>query len=205
MAKFKYIVWDTETTGLPASYSDPCIKWPRLVQLGYVVVNHDGRVFAQGNPIIKPEGFVIPYEATKVHKITTEQALADGVELKKALEQFGKFWKECEFQICHNYDFDINILNGECVRVWGKPLFHLKPHVCTKKQTSDICKIKAKNSHGNGGWKWPKLEELHHHCFKTGFDNAHDGLADAAATHRCYEYLIEQGHKLPPRSTTTKF
>ena len=200
--QFKCIVFDTETTGLPARYTAHPKEWPRLVQLGYYVISWDDRVFAKSKQMVRPEGFEIPYLATKVHGITTEMATAEGFELEKVMTDFGKFWKNCQFMMCHNYKYDIGIVQGEAFRLWDKMPFSLKPHVCTMEQTRNICKLKQRNSHA---FKNPKLEELHQFCFNTGFSGAHDALADVDATWRCFDHLSRLGHKFEPIPNTFEF
>lgn len=41
--------------------------------------------------------------------------------------------------------------------------------------------------------KWPSLMDLHTYLFSTGFDGAHDALADVLACRRCYYALRAQG------------
>ena len=53
-----------------------------------------------------------------------------------------------------------------------------------------VCKIPFE---GRGGYKWPKLTELHQHLFNEDFEGAHDALADVMATVKCYFNLIKQG------------
>ena len=77
-----YLFFDTETTGLPRNWKAPVTdlnNWPRLVQLAYLYYDADGKKIMGGDCIIKPEGFTIPTDASRVHGITTERALEEGV------------------------------------------------------------------------------------------------------------------------------
>lgn len=81
-----YNFFDTETTGVPRDYKAPASNtrnWPRLVQLGWIVTDEEGNVLSQGNEIVKPEGFVIPADAARVHGITTERAQREGKPLRE--------------------------------------------------------------------------------------------------------------------------
>lgn len=57
------------------------------------------------------------------------------------------------------------------------------------KATVSYCKIPNKY----GGYKWPKLQELHEKLFGYEFDDAHDALADIEATFKCYWKLRKLG------------
>ena len=68
------LVYDTETTGLPRDWNAPLTdseNWPRLVQLAWQLHTPDGKLVSRGNRIVRPDGFTIPYNAAKVHGITT--------------------------------------------------------------------------------------------------------------------------------------
>lgn len=74
----KYIFFDTETTGVPKNYKAPSSNtdnWPRLVQLAWILTDDHGETINSGNLIVKPNGFTIPTEASRIHGITTEKAL----------------------------------------------------------------------------------------------------------------------------------
>ena len=85
------LFFDTETTGViprglehsPLNYAQ---RYPRIVQLSWQVC--DGPTVKEGDFIIRPDGFTIPDEAAAVHGITTERAIAEGVEYKTAFLQF---------------------------------------------------------------------------------------------------------------------
>ena len=69
-----YIIFDTETTGLPRDYNAPMSdvdNWPRLVQIAWQLHDERGKLLSNHNYIVKPEGVTIPYNAEKVHGIST--------------------------------------------------------------------------------------------------------------------------------------
>ena len=51
-------------------------------------MTEDGEKVSKGNYIIKPDGFTIPVEATKIHKITTKMALELGYDLSYIIDKF---------------------------------------------------------------------------------------------------------------------
>ncbi len=115
-----YLIFDTETTGLPHNYTAPITdldNWPRLVQIAWQLHDNKGGLISNGNFIIKPEGFTIPFNAEKVHGISTKRALAEGHELKEALAKFAEDLGKAQTIIGHNIDFDNRIVGAEFVRI----------------------------------------------------------------------------------------
>jgi DNA polymerase-3 subunit epsilon len=77
-----YLFFDTETTGRPKDYKAPISdvdNWPRLVQLGYLIYDETGDQLSQGEFIVRPDGFLIPEEASNIHGITNEIANSRGL------------------------------------------------------------------------------------------------------------------------------
>ena len=77
-----YLIFDTETTGLPQNWQAPLTdfnNWPRCVQLAWQVHDIKGKMIEVKNYIIKPEGYDIPFNAEKIHGISTERATKQGM------------------------------------------------------------------------------------------------------------------------------
>lgn len=186
-----YLFFDTETAGLPYDFSASTSRtgnWPRLVQLSWIAQDRHGNTISEGNYIIRPDGFEIPYEASDVHGITTEMALEEGTDLRTVLDEFMLDAYEARYLVCHNAAFDINVLGCEFYRIFGEDKIRWKPAICTMLASTEWCDLP-----GAYGPKWPKLQELHEILFGYEFDDAHDSSADVAATARCYWELREIG------------
>lgn len=186
-----YLFFDTETTGLPKDYKAPVSdlnNWPRLVQLAYLQFDTNGNELSSGDFIIKPEGFSIPVEVSKVHGITNEMALRHGSSLMFVLEVFTSLISYSEILVAHNMSFDEKIVGAEFLRASMNNPIHVKKKICTMKSTIDFCAITGKY-----GYKYPGLSELYQKLFNTGFDEAHNALADIRATARCFWELKRLG------------
>ena len=86
-----YLIFDTETTGLPKNWNAPATNihnWPRLVQIAWLIFDKLENQVESKNFIIRPDGFVIPPAATQVHGITMEKAQKEGDQLADVLQQF---------------------------------------------------------------------------------------------------------------------
>ncbi len=188
-----YLIFDTETTGFPKNFEAPHTdldNWPRLVQIAWQCHDEQGNLVAAQNHIIKPEGFTIPYNAEKVHGISTKIAQEEGKPLKEILEKFALDVAQSEILIGHNIQFDLNVTGAEFLRakvptqLWDK-----KPFDTKSEEAAAFCQLPG----GRGGkFKWPTLTELHKKLFGEAFGDAHDAAYDVAATARCFFGLLTQ-------------
>ena len=189
-----YLFFDVETNGLPLNYAAPATdtnNWPRIVQLAYQYYDEQGVLLEETNRIIKPEGFIIPEEATAIHGITHEQALKEGVLLIDALEEFLSYAQETQLFVAHNADFDSKVLDAELLRNKHELLLTASCECfCTMKHTTSICKLPGRY----GKYKWPRLEELHEFLFKQSFEGAHNALVDVQITAKCFFELKRLGY-----------
>ena len=186
-----YLIFDTETTGLPRDYSAPITQldnWPRLVQLAWQLHDHMGALQSSGNYIIRPEGFTIPFNSEQIHGISTERALREGVDLKEVLVIFRNDIDRAHFLVGHNVSFDERVMGAEYLRNKIPSAIMDKAKIDTKDEGTQFCAIP-----GPRGFKWPSLGELHHALFNKGFDDAHDAAADVEATTRCFLELVLLG------------
>lgn len=186
-----FLIFDTETTGLPLDKNAPLTNfdnWPRLVQLAWQIHDEKGKFIKAENHIVKPEGFIIPINASMVHGISTEHALNVGENLSDVLDIFTAALKEVKYVVGHNVRFDLNVVGCEYLRIKGvNPLDAMDViDTCTEK-TADFCKLGV----GRGGrHKLPKLAEIHQLLFNEGFDMAHNASADVEATARVFLELV---------------
>jgi len=183
-----YLFFDTETTGLPNNWNAPSSdtkNWPRMVQLAFILYDNNGNLIESRDFIIKPEGFIIPADVSKIHGITTERANREGVELNTVLDAFKVASEKATYLVAHNMEFDEKILGCEFIRRTGNDCLIGRKKFCTMKDSS-IIEFCAIPPFRYGSYKWPKLSELHYKLFGTFFEEAHNALADIQATARCF-------------------
>lgn len=186
-----YLFFDTETTGLPKSWKAPVTdlnNWPRLVQIAWIAYDKQGNKIDGKNYIIRPEGFTIPLEASKVHGISTERANQEGQILSNVLNEFERVIKNSENLVAHNMSFDEKIVGAEFLRNKMDNLIAMKNKICTMQSSTNFCAIP-----GPYGPKWPKLSELHLKLFGQEFEEAHNAAADINATAKCFWELRRLG------------
>jgi len=188
-----YLIFDTETTGLPKKWNVPFTdtdNWPRCIQIAWQLHDEMGNVLEHQDYLVQPEGFNIPYDAEKIHGISTELAEQKGVSLAEVLEKFNIAMSKTKFIVGQNVSFDLNIMGAEFHRLGVEnPLQELPVLDTCTEQTATLCQIPG----GRGGkFKLPTLTELHQHLFGVPFGDAHNATADVEATTRCFLELIRR-------------
>ncbi len=189
-----YLIFDTETTGLPKRWDAPITdtdNWPRCIQIAWQLHDAMGNCIDSQDYLVQPEGFNIPYDAEKIHGISTELAQEQGVPLAEVLEKFNEALSKTKFVVGQNVKFDLNIMGAEFVR--GDVANQLQElpvlDTCTE-HTASLCQIPGGRY---GKFKLPTLTELHEFLFNKPFAEAHNATADVEATTRCFLELIRLG------------
>ena len=188
-----YLIFDTETTGLPKNWKAPISdtdNWPRCVQIAWQLHDSMGQLIEHDAFLVQPVGYNIPYDAEQIHGISTDLALEQGVLLKEVLDKFNTALGKTTFVVGQNVGFDINIMGCEFFRLGiENPLATLPVLDTCTEVTAQICQIEG----GRGGkFKLPTLTELHQHLFGVGFGEAHNATADVEATTRCFLELLRK-------------
>ena len=195
-----FLIFDTETTGLPKKWSAPLTdfdNWPRAIQVAWQVHDKNGICISNQSFIIHPKGFSIPYDSEKIHGISTQLAKKIGVEIDFVLEKFSEDLNKSDFICGHNLNFDEKILGSEYLRINGQNPLQDFPKIdtCTE-ETAQICMLKG----GRGRkFKLPTLQELYNHLFNEKFESAHNASADVEATALCLFQLLKN-KKIHPAS-----
>ncbi|MEM9895394.1 MAG: DNA polymerase III subunit alpha [Bacteroidota bacterium] len=181
-----YRIFDTETTGLPHNKNAPLEdldNWPRLVQIAWQLHDERGKLLSSGNKIVRPDGFTIPFNAEKIHGISTDRALEVGEELNGVLDSFSSDVQRAEVLIGHNIAFDNKIIGAEYLRTSKTNFLADARNIDTAEETKEYCQL----SGGPGGrLKTPRLIELYEKLFGEGFGDAHDAAYDVDATARVF-------------------
>ena len=186
-----YLIFDTETTGLPKSWNAPITdtdNWPRCIQIAWQLHDDMGNLLDRNDFLIQPDGFNIPYDAERIHGISTELAQEKGISLNEGLRVFNEALSKTTFIVGQNVEFDVNIMGCEFHRLGVENNLTKLPvlDTCTEK-TALLCQLPG----GRGGkFKLPTLTELHKHLFGIDFAEAHNATADVEATTRCFLELI---------------
>jgi DNA polymerase-3 subunit alpha len=193
-----YLIFDTETTGLPKRWDAPLSdseNWPRCIQIAWQIHDAKGEVVAHEDYLIQPYDFTIPFDSEQVHGISTALAEEQGIPLEEVLEKFHTALNQVEYVVGHNVSFDRNIMGAEYLRSGLSDVLEGKTVIdtCTE-ETASMCQLPG----GRGGkFKLPKLSELYHFLFQESFEEAHNATADVEATSRAFLELLRQDQLHP--------
>ena len=188
-----YLIFDTETTGLPKRFNAPVNdtdNWPRCIQIAWQLHDAMGNVIEHQDYLIQPEGFDIPYDSERIHGISTELAQQKGIPLADVAQKFTEVLSKAKFLVGQNVGFDVNIMGCEFFRLGiENPLPRLPVLDTCTETTAQLCQIPG----GRGGkFKLPTLTELHQFLFGRPFVEAHNATADVEATTRCFFELVRR-------------
>jgi DNA polymerase III epsilon subunit-like protein len=189
-----YLIFDTETNGLPRFFNSPMedlTNWPRITQFAFLLIDENGNELEKFQSLIKPDNWTIPKDKFFIeNNMTTERCNEFGIPIFNALRKFQDALKKCKYKVAHNIAFDKNVVGAEIIRAGiTLELFKFTPEICTmKSSTNHVC---IRNQFG--GYKWPKLIELHNFLFGCDFEGAHDAMDDVQATAKCLIELINRG------------
>ncbi len=188
---FMYLIFDTETTGLPKRWDAPITdtdNWPRCTQIAWQLHDALGNCIEHQDYLVQPDGFNIPYDAEKIHGISTELAQEQGIPLAEVLQKFNDALSKTKFVVGQNVKFDLNIMGAEFVRAdVANPLQELPVLDTCTEHTASLCQIPGGRY---GKFKLPTLTELHEFLFNKPFSEAHNATADVEATTRCFFELV---------------
>ena len=181
-----FLFFDTETARVNNA--------PRIIQMGWVLVDDNGVEFRSQCFIVCPDDFEIPVSFARSHRITTEVARRNGMKIGAVLDALAKDAAAADVLVAHNAHFDRSVVRDELFRAKRDDVFAGKDLYCTMRSSIHFCKINTRR-----GYKWPTLQQLHISFFDTTFDNAHNALSDARACARCFFELRRRGAVFAPQ------
>jgi DNA polymerase-3 subunit epsilon len=174
----KSLCFDTETTGLPSfdlPADDP--SQPRICSIAMTVKGNVTPGLYEYYWKIKPDGWTVPDEVSKIHGLTTELLMQEGEPIGIVLENFCGFYDSVDQLIGYNISFDLKLLRGELRRLGMEDRYGTKLVRDIMKECTPVCRIPGKR-----GYKWPKLSEAVKIILGRDHFGAHDAMADVRAT-----------------------
>lgn len=193
------LFFDTETTGI-RDWKNPTFL-PRVVQIGALLTDNEGKTLAELNVLLYPEGFdTVPEVAANVHGFSFEMISKTGINRELGLETFFEIMDKADIIVAHNIEYDLDLLNIEIdyarehaenqfvPEAWAEVL-NSKQAFCTMLNSRDLLKLPLsaaqasffKDKGIDQQYKNPRLSEAYQHYFGKTFDNAHDAMADVRA------------------------
>ena len=199
----KVLIFDSETTGLPLwdkPSEDP--GQPHLCQFTAAAFDDQTREeYDYVDMLIKPDGWVIPPELTKIHGISHERALAEGEPEINAARQFYRMAKAADRVSGYNIEFDLRIMRIAMKRAGiSEPDLDVFSAMIKEKKhdvmrlCTPICKLPPTPkmmATGRKSFKNPTLAEAVKGVLGEEMPDAHDARADVMATQRLYWHLVK--------------
>lgn len=184
-----FLFFDTETTGLPAKGQYGNAEHPdapHLVELAAILTDIDNRALETLHCLVRPEGFIIPPDASAIHGITHDRAVNNGIPLWQAMWKFDRLISSAVSLVAHNHQFDRLIVKAA----------HFRLHIPHRLRTLES-RCTMRDAHKIMGGRWPKLQAAHQYFFNETFDNAHSALADVEACRRIFFHMRNMPAPLP--------
>ncbi len=189
-----YVIFDTETTGLPNDRLPPDHPdQPHVCQLAAQELDDDRRVVTEINVLIKPDGWTIPAQATAVHGITQATAERYGIKVDGALALLRRMISRSRVVIAHNLEFDARMIARDARGASWADVSAVG--YCTMTAGTDVVKrppTERMLAKGMTGYKKPSLTEAYRHFFGRDFAGAHDAMADVRACRDVYFALLDE-------------
>lgn len=178
-----WLIFDTETSGLPPKHkvlnTETVKEWPYIVQFSFILFDTETLKITEYDYIIHAP--YISEESTKIHGITPSMSEKQGFSFPCIYDIFKLCLDQCDMLIGHNIEFDIQMVQAECIRHSIPFSFH-KPVVCTMKSTIQLCNLPR--------LKWPRLNELHNAIFHESVVHLHNSIVDVIVCLRCYYWIV---------------
>ena len=192
------LFFDTETTGIRKNGFIP-----RVVQIGALLADNEGRTISELNVLRHPEGFdEVPVEASNVHGFTTDMVKEYGISREIGLMTFFELLDKADVLVAHNIEYDLDLMNIEINEFSGdhvmKDLWREclgKAQIfCTMNQSRDLIQLPLSAAQASvfkdkgitQQYKNPRLTEAYRHFFNEDFEGAHDAMADVRACRDVY-------------------
>lgn len=186
----KYIVFDTETTGLPHVHDGeyPSYKnlskydCARLVQLSWCVCDQHKHIITVNDHIILPDKFVIHNDY--IHGITQDHAIENGKPIKEVLTLFFQDLLKVNTIIGHNVEFDIHIIKSESFR------YNFENVIDKLDKMKVLCTMNSAKKIFN---RMISQKELYKYFFNEEMSNMHNSKYDTLNLVRIVSKLCQLG------------
>lgn len=184
----KVLVFDTETTGIPNKNTNDLSKQPYITQISFVIydMSIDEIVFEYSSYIKIGTDIEISNKVTELTGITNKKCQDNGLDINDVLDLFIKSYNsnDIDMVVAHNIDFDIKMIEIECLRNNKEFVLPNKIHFCTMRNSVFISVDFRK--------KFPKLSELYTFLFgEPAPMNLHNSKVDTLICMKCFVKMRE--------------
>jgi DNA polymerase-3 subunit epsilon len=192
-------VFDCETTGLP-DYDAPidAPRQPYLVELAAELVrltpdpNDCELLDVFADIVTLPPGVDVPDEAAKIHGISTQDCLFDGLDARVVLLKWQNLVQRADLIVAHNLAFDAFIVRTSYARqkMTVPAWINERQRVCTMLAATRVMK---KPFATGGGQRFVSLAESFEFFCGEPLVRGHEAIVDVRATRRLLIELTRRG------------
>ena len=180
---------DTETSGLPANWSQPYANneaWPHILQVAWVIYTASGQLVKAECYYLKPTNYDISPESGEIHGLTLQFLEQQGHGRHGVMQQLVDDLRRYKpLVVGHFMELDYHML-GVTFHRTGLPNALLDlPNFCTMRLTDQFVRPM--------GQRFLRLPELYERLFGQPMLREHDALTDAQATADCFFELWQNG------------
>jgi DNA polymerase III epsilon subunit-like protein len=207
------MLFDFESTGLfldPRQYGEVPADDPRqpyIVSVYAAIIEKEGHPIRVVDRIVKPEGWTIPFDAARIHGITTEIAMEKGVPIADILDEFMALWDSVDIIASFNIWFDSKLARGALRRAGREDRFGEKAEYCVMLGSRGPCKLAPTDRMMAAGYydnKPPKLAQACEILLGRKHEKAHTAAGDVLTTIDLYRWLANRGLVKPKRRESFK-
>lgn len=212
----KFLIVDTETTGLPIDYGAPFTdtdNWPRILELAWELCWENGETIEKSCELVYPDGWRFPTgEFWEQHGFNEADNILNGIDASILLTNLAVAMCCADIMICHNIAYDKPIIECEMYRysIYPKAIRRqlvennielkagLRPEgipllkECTKLLSTPILKLPG----FKGMYSWPKLEAAYEYMYSEPYLQGHHADTDVEATKKVYLWIREMNELL---------
>ena len=192
-----YLIFDTETTGLPIFNKTGLYRFPsyrhlnkyntsRIVSISWIIANEKHEKVKHAYHIIRPLDFVIDNnsKAVEIHGITSEIAVEKGISWHVMYDEFIKDLVQCHTIVAHNIQFDISVMLSEMHR------YNMDFGISTLLSKKRLCTMRM-GKQAMTQTRMPKLSALYEFLYNEPLQNAHDASYDTLYCYKCLVKMLE--------------
>lgn len=190
----KFLIFDTETSGLP-DYAKPADAdgQPRLAEFASILFDEDApEVLIRNHLYIRPEGWQIAPEMEPINGLTQDFLTEHGVPVGDVLSLYTYYVDSGVVVVTYNAQYDTKVMRGEMRRAGIDDRFEKTPNICLMRSCGGLGIEKAGEKKGG----FPKLTDAYRHFFDAEFDGPHRAPSDTEAAFQIFLKLREGKHLL---------
>ncbi|MGB1216134.1 MAG: exonuclease domain-containing protein [Pikeienuella sp.] len=198
----KYVVFDTETTGLfifkdketgePIPADDP--RQPRMASFAAIIADEYGKEISREKIFVKPDGWSIDgTHASEVNGLTDAFLMENGAPVSDILDAWEGYVDDGLIVAAFNAQFDCKMMRAELRRADRDDMFEKTMNTCLMRglapyKDEGLCVVRG----------YVKLEAACEY-FDITNENAHDAMADAEAALGILKRLIADDRVIEPK------